>query len=163
MKNLLLSLYVFVLCATAGAIFTLGAMVAPVLFHAEALTKFEAGVLMSQVFGRLNNAMMFCLICILLFEGWMIASKQLCKTALSLAVFAAIFILAFVAYLTPQVLLFQQQGASALASQEFENLHRLSEIDFKLLLAALVMLAFVRLSRALGSKTQNSCDSKSIR
>lgn len=137
-------LYLWVVGATIGAIIACGIFVAPVIFKAYSflpdlgITQYDSGILMTQVFLKLNNFLNFAGIVILIYE--LLAFNFSNKTNFIPLVINAInivLIFLFTFYYTPNIIKAQAQGASATATPEFASLHAQSEWVFKVLLVLL--------------------------
>ncbi len=138
-----------VLAASFGAVLTLGALVAPVIFHTDRilaqmlLDKYNAGIIMAEIFHRFSYWLYFLAVFVSGYEvyqykngqrdAWLFASS-------GMVVFASLM---FSVVYAPKILEMQALGAEATQSDTFETIHLASEIDFKLLAISLVVL-FVR-------------------
>ncbi len=141
--------YLIVLAASFGAVLTLGALVAPVIFHTDRilaqmlLDKYNAGIIMAEIFHRFSYWLYFLAVFVSGYEvyqykngqrdAWLFASS-------GMVVFASLM---FSVVYAPKILEMQALGAEATQSDTFETIHLASEIDFKLLAISLVVL-FVR-------------------
>ena len=135
--------YLFIIAATAGAILTLGAFSAPVIFHIKELTHYQEGVVMAEIFRRFGYWLYFTLFAIILYEGYrfkILKRDNIITATVGVVIFTTLM---FTVVYTPAILQMQALGEAATQSKEFSNIHKASEIDFQLLLAALVVL-FVR-------------------
>lgn len=141
--------YLIFLAASFGAIIVLGAFVAPVIFHTDKILvdmlidNYNAGIIMGEIFHRFSYWSYVLAFCIALYE--VIEYKQGHRDAIIFAsagvsVFTALM---FSAVYAPQILQMQALGAEATQSETFNNIHMASEIDFKILAVALIVL-FVR-------------------
>lgn len=152
------SFYIFWLAASAMGVFILGAFVAPVIFHSEVilgvqlLGRFEAGQLMSEIFARFNYILLVTAALIVAYEGFLAVNKKNSITMLILSSVNILCILIFALILTPRIIAFQAQGAAAIKSQTFATLHDFAELDFKILLATLVVSCFIRMSSVICEK-----------
>lgn len=155
MLKIFASAYLFCLAGAAVGVFLLGAVVAPIIFHSEIifgvklLARYDAGLMMSEIFSRFNYFLLTTAALIIAFEGFLAVNKKNSAVALSLAFVnvAAIALYAFV--LTPKIISYQALGETAIRSADFEVIHKVAEGDFKLLLATLTISFFVRLSKIL--------------
>lgn len=155
MIKLFASFYLFCLAGSAVGVFLLGAMVAPIIFHSEIifgvklLARYDAGLMMSEIFSRFNYILLTTAALTIAFEGFLAANKK--NTPIMMIIsginVAAIGVYAF--YFTPQIIAYQAMGEAAIRSADFETLHKLAEIDFKILLFTLVMAFFMRFTRIL--------------
>jgi hypothetical protein len=144
----LFNLYIILIGVTVGANLTLGVIVAPVVFNMSdfitlEVSKFDSGLLMGEIFVRFNYLLGFTTLAILGFElrEYLFMRRDrviLISTFLSLCS-SALFIL----YYTPYIL--EAQSISETTTKAFENMHRGSEIDFKILTLSLLVLLFRRL------------------
>lgn len=143
--------YLVILAASFGAVITLGVLVAPVVFNPNALLvdvtldRYNSGMLMSEIFDRFSSWLYAVTVMVALYEAMWYKMGQ--RDALS---FASAFIviassLLFSAVYVPKILAMQALGAEATQSDTFANIHMASEIDFKILAVALVVLFIRRL------------------
>ncbi|UCM99389.1 DUF4149 domain-containing protein [Sulfurimonas sp. SWIR-19] len=149
-KNIYLDFtYFIVLAATFGAVLVLGAIVAPVVFHTDKITvnllidHYNAGIIMGEIFHRFSYWTYFVATFVALYEA--IAYKMGQRDAISFAAAVTVIFasLMFSAVYVPKILSMQALGTEATQSDTFEHLHIASEIDFKILAFALLVL-FVR-------------------
>jgi len=155
MIKLFASFYLFCLAGAAMGVFLLGALVAPIIFHSEIifgvklLARYDAGMMMSEIFSRFNYVLLITAALIIAFEGFLAANKKnsLLMLILSVANVSAIGIYAFI--LTPQIIAYQAMGEEAIRSAAFDTIHKFAEIDFKLLLFTLTLSFFFRFSAIL--------------
>jgi len=143
--------YLVILAASFGAVMTLGVLVAPVVFNPNTLLvdvtldRYNSGMLMSEIFARFSSWLYAVAIVVALYEAMWYKKGQ--RDALS---FASAFIviassLLFSAVYVPKILAMQALGSEATQSDTFANIHIASEIDFKILAVALVVLFIRRL------------------
>ncbi|HIP55167.1 MAG TPA: DUF4149 domain-containing protein [Sulfurimonas autotrophica] len=143
--------YFIVLAATFGAVLVLGAIVAPVIFHTDRITvnllidNYNAGVIMGEIFRRFSYWVYFIAIFVALYEGMAYKMGQRDAISFGAAVTVLFSSLLFSAVYVPKILSMQALGAEATQSDTFENIHIASEIDFKILAAALLVLFIRRL------------------
>jgi Sec-independent protein secretion pathway component TatC len=155
MKKFITAFYIFMLCSSIAVIFILGSFVAPVIFHTEQihgiplLSRYDAGLLMSQIFVKSNYILLITLSTIIFYDGIRLMKKKSNALVASLAGLSVVGLAAHIFFFTPQVLEYQAAGAAATALDTFNTIHKLSEADFKFTLAALICLVFVRLSASL--------------
>ena len=141
--------YLILLASSFGAVMVLGIVVAAVIFHADTLAvdilidRYNSGVIMSEIFLRFSYFIYFLAFCVALYETAMYKTGQRDKIALISAFFVITTSLMFSAVYVPKILELQAMGREATGSDTFESLHMASEIDFKILAVALVVL-FVR-------------------
>lgn len=144
-------LYLIVLAMSAGAVLALGAFVAPVVFNADVLFnllqigRYEEGLIMAEIFRRFSYWLYFSLFFIVMYELYLFKIMQRDRVAFLSASVAAFCIALFNGVYTPKILQMQSQGQEAMLTPEFESLHKASELDFKVLFVALLVLVFRRL------------------
>lgn len=143
--------YLLVLATSLGAVLTLGALVAPVVFHTDSmlagvlLDNYNAGIVMGEIFRRFSYWIYFLAAYVLVYEALMYKQGQRDNTALIAAFLTTATSLMFSAVYSPKILAMQSLGAEATQSDTFDTLHIASEIDFKILAAALFVLFIRRL------------------
>ncbi|MFP4487191.1 MAG: DUF4149 domain-containing protein [Campylobacterales bacterium] len=143
--------YMLILGTGIGGVLTLGVFVAPVVFNANlfinepTMSLLDSGMIMSEVFYRFGIFLNFVALSIISYEGYMIYLKKHSLTPLVFATVSVVCIGLFTLYFTPYVLEAQQHGLEGITSQRFETIHKLAELDFKVLLGALVGLFGYRL------------------
>jgi len=144
-------IYLIVLAMSAGGVFVLGVFVAPVVFNADTLFnlsqigRFEEGLIMAEIFRRFTFWLYVAGLFIVVYEVYLFKIMQRDKVA-SLSAFTSVFAIAmFNGVYTPKILELQTQGASVMETPAFESLHKASELDFKILLVALLVLVFRRI------------------
>ena len=149
-KNIYLDFtYFIVLASTFGAVLVLGAIVAPVIFHTDQITvnllidDYNAGIIMGEIFHRFSYWIYFVAVFVTLYEAMAYKSGQRDAISFAAAVTVIFTSLMFSAVYVPKILLMQSMGTEATQSDTFENIHIASEIDFKILAIALLVL-FVR-------------------
>jgi len=141
--------YLILLAATFGAVLVLGAFVAPVVFHTDKITvgilidKYNAGIVMGEIFRRFSYWIYFLAISVSIYEAAIYKTGQRDAIAFGSAVITIATSLLFSAIYVPKILSMQAMGVEATQSDTFEHIHIASEIDFKVLALALVVL-FVR-------------------
>ncbi|MFH0709139.1 MAG: DUF4149 domain-containing protein [Pseudomonadota bacterium] len=137
--------YLFTLAITAGAVFTLGALVAAVVFHSELylsipiLSRYEEGKIMGEIFRRFSYWAYFMTAVIAIYEVSRYKVMQIDKISILSALGVISTLLLFAAVYVPKILEYQSRGESAIDAS-FESLHQASEIDFKILLLMLIVL-----------------------
>ena len=144
-------LYLTLLGMGAGGVLILGAFVAPVVFNADSLFnlsqigRFEEGLIMAEIFRRFTYFLYIIALYIIVYEVYLFKIMQRDKIAF-LASSAVIFTIAmFNGVYTPKILALQEQGEEVMLTPAFEALHKASELDFKILLGALLVLLIRRL------------------
>lgn len=149
-KALIDTVYLLFIAMTAGAVLVLGVFVAAVVFNSEfylsipLLSRYEEGKIMGEIFRRFSYWAYFMTVVIAVYEVSRYKVMQIDKISI-LSAFASIgTLLLFVGVYVPKILDYQAQGESAI-DMSFESLHKASEIDFKILLIALLVLFCRRL------------------
>jgi hypothetical protein len=138
--------YVMLLAMTAGAVLVLGAVVAAVVFHSEVylsipiLSRYEEGKIMGEIFLRFSYWAYFMTFVITLYEVSRYFVMQLDRVSILSAFLAVFTLMMFSGVYVPKILEYQSRGESAMDAS-FETLHKASELDSKLLLLALLVLA----------------------
>ncbi len=139
--------YFIVLLVSVGGVLTLGAIVAPVVFHPEIvgldMSRFESGLLMSEIFRRFSYFLNFTALFIVLYEIIKYRFMQRDKIVILSAITSFATISMFTSVYIPKILELQAKGKEFTSSKTFDNLHFASELDFKILAVALLVL-FVR-------------------
>jgi hypothetical protein len=141
--------YLILLAASFGAVMVLGVIVAAVIFHTDALhvdiliDRYNAGVIMGEIFLRFSYMLYFVVFSVALYEAAMYKTGQRDKIALISAFFIVATSLMFSGVYVPKILELQVMGREATSSDTFDAIHVGSEIDFKILAVALLVL-FVR-------------------
>jgi hypothetical protein len=136
-------MYLLLIAATLGAVLTLGAFAAPVVFNTPGLEHFEAGIVMAEIFHRFTYWLYLMLAGIILYEGYEYKKFKRDRIIIGSSLMSIFTILMFNTVYTPKILEMQSQGKEVTASEAFSKIHIASEIDFKLLAFALLVL-FVR-------------------
>ncbi len=141
--------YLVMLAATFGAVIVLGAVVAPVVFNTEKilvdvmLDHYNAGIIMGEVFHRFSYWIYIVALWVVLYEALKYKMGQRDAVAFGAGVTVVFSSLMFSAVYSPKILAMQAIGEEATQSNTFQNIHLASEIDFKILAVALIVL-FVR-------------------
>ena len=141
--------YFIVLAASFGGVVVLGAFVAPVVFHSDKILvdllmdNYNAGIIMGEIFHRFSYWIYFVAIFVSIYEAMQYKTGQRDAIAFASAVTIVFSSLMFSAIYSPKILQMQAMGIEATQSDTFSNIHIASEIDFKLLALALIVL-FVR-------------------
>lgn len=143
--------YFLILGAMIGIEFSVGALVAPIIFFPTqflgegVLTHYQSGILMTQIFLRFNMILFFSVIVLWLFEFYMYIKIQKDKLSLVLLVVVTLLVSLFIFYYTPFIVEAQALGAKATQTPEFDKMHSMSEIVMKALMVAQIGLFFRRL------------------
>ena len=141
--------YFIILAASFGAVLVLGAIVAPVVFNTDKilsgvlLDHYNAGIIMGEIFHRFSYWVYFLAAFVTLYEVVQYKTGQRDAIVFAAAVTVLFSSLMFSAIYAPKILELQAMGIEATQSDTFDNIHVASEIDFKLLAVALIVL-FVR-------------------
>jgi uncharacterized membrane protein len=148
-KQWSVTLYLLLVAGTLGAVLVLGALVAPVIFNSGAflpnhlLERYEEGMLMGEIFRRFGYWAYAMAAVVLVFEINEYRRQRRDKWAIMSALLGVATLLMFAAVYVPKILAMQAEGPDATASEAFASLHAASELDFKILAVALIVL-FVR-------------------
>ena len=145
-KSWIFIFYVMVLGICAGSILSLGVFVAPVIFVPDlilgngVLSHYQSGLLMSHIFVKSNYLLNFTALFIIFYEFKAFFSLDRDKFSFFVSILVVYCIGLFTLYYTPYILKSQSLGEKVINSAGFENMHKGSEIDFKILLVALLLL-----------------------
>jgi hypothetical protein len=138
-------IYLLMLGMSIGAVIILGAFVAPIVFGSEfylsipILSRYEEGKIMGEIFRRFSYWSYGLATVIAIYEVSRYKVMQIDKVSI-LSAFASIgTLLLFSAVYVPKILEYQVRGEGAM-DDSFEALHKASELDFKILLVALLVL-----------------------
>jgi hypothetical protein len=142
--------YLVILAATFGAVLTLGAVVAPVVFTSDkyvmvTIDHYNMGLIMSEIFRRFAYVLYFVATFIVVYEA---VSYKMGERDKWVALFGFISVftsLMFSAVYVPRILSMQSVGLEATTSDTFAKLHMASELDFKILAFGLLGLFIRRL------------------
>ncbi len=141
--------YFIILAASLGGVITLGAFVAPVVFHTDRIVSeilidnYNAGIIMGEIFHRFSYWIYFLAVFVALYEAVSYKTGFRDSITFGSAVMVIGTSLMFSAVYAPRILEMQAMGKEATQSDTFNNIHIASEIDFKILAVALIIL-FVR-------------------
>ncbi|MDO7253037.1 DUF4149 domain-containing protein [Helicobacter cappadocius] len=142
--QLISAIYLWLIGACIGAMIISGAVVAPIIFNAYSylpslgITQYDSGILMTQIFIKLNYLLNFTAIIIIIYE--LSVFKSTIKPSiilLGINILSILLIFLFSLYYTPAILEAQNMGAAYTATPEFESIHTQSEMLFKILLVTL--------------------------
>ncbi len=134
----------------SGAVLASGAFVAPVIFHANEylptplLDRLTSGILMTQIFINLNTLMSITALFSLAFELYYFLKIKRSYASLFFSFVMFVSVALFVFYCTPFIIEAQKMGAEAIKSTQFESVHKLSEMLFKLILVCSLALQGIR-------------------
>jgi hypothetical protein len=146
--------YLILLGITLGAGLFAGAIVAPVIFNSEEflgsniLTHYQEGLLMTQNFIKLAYLVDFSVIVVALYEGYkykMFERDKLTQMATFLFIATGLM---FGHYYMPDIINLQLAGEQMTNSQTFVNIHKGSEIDFKIFTLATLVLIIQNMRKA---------------
>lgn len=145
------ALYLWLVGLCIGAMVSSGVFAAPIIFKAYSflpdlgITQYDSGILMAQIFNRLNILLNFSAIIIIIYEllSFKISSKP-SVVLLGINALSVLLIFIFTLYYTPAILEAQGMGAAYTATPEFESVHIQSELVFKVLLLTLSISFFWR-------------------
>ena len=141
--------YLIILAATFGGVIVLGAVVAPIVFNSDrivvdvTLDNYNAGIIMGEIFHRFSYWVYVVAAFVALYEAAQYKMGQRDAISFASAVTVIFSSLMFSAVYAPKILSMQALGKEATQSDTFHNIHIASEIDFKILAIALLVL-FVR-------------------
>lgn len=151
-KNIYLDFgYLIILAATFGAMLVLGVVVAPVIFNADELLldimmdNYNSGIIMGEIFHRFSYWLYILAAYVFVYESLVYKSGQRDAVAFASAVIVLFSSLMFSVVYAPRILEMHGLGREATQSDTFNNIHIASEIDFKILLVALIVLFIRRL------------------
>ncbi len=146
--------YLILLGITLGAILFAGVVTAPVIFNSGkyigegVLSHFQEGVLMTANFKMLSHLLTVLMISVFLYEGYKYKKFERDKittvSALVLIMTAALFNY----YYLPDIVNMQLAGPAMTASEQFVNTHKGSEIDFKIMALAILVLMIQNMRKA---------------
>ncbi len=147
--------YLVALAMSVGVVLVLGVIVAPVVFHTETLlavplARYDAGLVMTEIFVRSNYWWMAMMIFIALYEGYDYKMGRKDMGVMGSAAVAVATMALFVFYYTPDIL--SMQAAHTTDTPLFEKVHFGSELDFKILLVALLVLLLRRFGQLVRPK-----------
>lgn len=147
--------YIITLGITLGAGLLAGIVVAPTIFNSELLlggellSRFQEGLLMTQVFERLAYLVNFMVLFVIIYEiiKWKGFESDKWTTIATFLVVASGLL--FTAYYTPDIVQMQMAGEAMTQTPAFENTHKGSEIDFKIFAFSTLALLILNLKKAL--------------
>ena len=139
------------MAATFGAVIVLGAFVAPLVFSTDKildpalLSKYSEGVIMGEIFHRFSYWIYFLAFFVSFYELIMYKKGQRDTIIFGSWVTVVFSSLMFSAVYSPKIISMQRLGVEATQSDTFKNIHLASELDFKILAVALLILFIRRL------------------
>ena len=148
-------IFIITLGTVLGAGLLAGIVVAPTIFHSEVLlgsellSRFQEGLLMTQVFERLAYVVNFLVIIVILYEVIKFKSFESDKWSQIFTFLVVATGLLFSSYYIPQILEMQSAGEAVTSGHIFENVHKASEWNFKLFSFATLGLLILNLRKAL--------------
>ncbi|OHE01558.1 MAG: hypothetical protein A2513_07905 [Sulfurimonas sp. RIFOXYD12_FULL_33_39] len=143
--------YLLMLAATFGATIVLGAFVAPLIFHTDKilhsaiLDNYNAGVIMAEIFRRFSYWVYFSAFFVLFYELMMYKKGQRDAILFGSSVTFIFSAFMFSAVYVPKIISMHILGSEAVLSDTFKNIHVASELDFKIMALALLVLFIRRL------------------
>ncbi len=146
--------YLTLLGVTLGAILFAGAVTAPVIFNAEKyigeglLTHYQEGVLMTQNFIALSYLLNIVMVSVFLYEGYKYKMFERDKLTTASALLVIMAGAMFNFYYLPDIINMQLAGPAMTASEQFINTHKGSELDFKILALAILVLMIQNMRKA---------------
>ena len=129
-----------------GASLYAGAVVAPVTFNTadvfgEALlSHFQEGLIMTENFLRLSYVTSLTALLVVIYEGYRFKKGGRDVLSAISAFFIIVPALLFSFYFVPEIVMLQQQGELATQSPFFLNIHKASELNFKIFVFAVLIL-----------------------
>jgi len=147
--------YLIFLSVVLGASLYAGVVVAPVTFNTEeifgfsVLSQFQEGMIMTQNFIKLSYLVTLSVIVTVIYEGYKYKKGERDKLT-----FIALFLvvatgLMFSHYYLPDIIIMQQAGEEMTKTQLFIDTHKASEINFKIIAFALLLLLVRNFKKAL--------------
>ena len=157
LKRVIDASYLILLGASIGGILTLGIIMTSTIFNSAdyigpLLSHYQEGQIMSGGFDKFSYFLSFMFFVIMFYEMYSYKILQRDATVMISSFVSLCTIGLFVGVYTPRILEMQKLGQEATASKEFESLHLGSELDFKILVLALLILLGRRLYVLLGKK-----------
>lgn len=157
MKRYIDLIYLILLGASIGGILTIGIVMTSTIFHSELyigplLSNYQEGRIMLQGFVKFSYFLTVMFFVIMFYEMYSYKILQRDRTVM-IATFVALFTIGmFVGVYTPKIIEMQEAGEEATQSVAFQNVHLGSEMDFKIMVVALLVLMGRRLYVLLGKK-----------
>jgi len=147
------TMVVYLLCLgmMIGLELAAGAFVAPVIFFPQkllgegVLSHFQSGLLMTEIFLRMNFLLLIFSLFSVLYElsVWILKTKSSDKASILISLIALLLTILFVYYYTPFIIDTQSKGELVTASEGFRSMHKQSEWVMKGLMMVQIGL-FVR-------------------
>ncbi|MFQ6341647.1 DUF4149 domain-containing protein [Campylobacter sp. VTCC 70190] len=143
----------FLLAAIIGIELILGIVVAPVIFYPQnfigegVLSPFQSGLMMTQIFIKMGYVLIFVSLVNFLYELYsFIKDKikfQIKFSKLMLSLLILILSLVFVFYFTNTIIELQNLGEQATKTEDFNSIHKASEVVIKIILIMQIFLYFL--------------------
>ncbi|MGC9350659.1 MAG: DUF4149 domain-containing protein [Sulfurovum sp.] len=146
--------YLILLGVMLGAGLYAGVAVAPVTFDtaswlgAEVLSHYQEGQIMTENFLRLSYLVNVVVVAVVLYEGYKYKKFERDWITQVATFFVIATGLMFAHYYLPDILAMQEAGEAATQSQTFINMHKGSEINFKVFSLALLVLMIRNMQKA---------------
>jgi hypothetical protein len=146
--------YLILLGMMLGAGLYAGVAVAPVTFNtaswlgAEVLSHYQEGQIMTENFVRLSYLVNVVVIAVILYEGYKYKKFERDWITQVATFFVIATGLMFAHYYLPDIIAMQEVGEAATQSQTFINMHKGSEINFKVFSLALLVLMVRNMQKA---------------
>jgi hypothetical protein len=146
--------YMIVLGMMLGMIVYAGAVVAPVIFGsekllgAEVLSHYQEGLIMTQNFVLLSYGLTVLILVVVLYEGYRFKMGEHGKLENAVTILVLASAALFNYYYLPDIVSMQSMGAEATQTVRFAHAHIGSEIDFKVLAAAILVLMIINMRKA---------------
>ena len=146
--------YLTLLGVTLGAVLYAGVVVAPVIFHAGrwlgegVLSHYQEGLIMTQNFIGLSTLVTVTMIAVFLYEGYKYKKFERDKLTTAAALVLLMSGALFNWYYLPDIVTMQMAGEAMTQSEVFQNVHKASEIDFKIFAAAVLLLMVQNMRKA---------------
>jgi hypothetical protein len=143
--------YLVLLSSTLGAVLILGIVVAPTIFNTNEilypplLDNYNSGIIMAEIFRRFSYWIYLLVVFVAVYELVMYKKGQRDAVIFGSAITVLFSSLMFSAVYSPKILAMQRLGVEATQSDTFKNIHIASELDFKILAVALLILFIRRL------------------
>ena len=149
-KHIVDAIYLILLGVSIGGILTLGIIMTSTIFHSELyigpiLSHYQEGQIMAQGFDKFSYFLGFMAMVIFTYEAYSYKILQRDNIVMISTFVALSSIGLFIGVYTPKILEMQKLGEEATESISFQNLHLASELDFKILVLALIIMMFRRL------------------
>lgn len=147
--------YIIFLTSVLGATLYAGIVVAPVTFNTDMifgsniLSQYQEGMIMTENFVRLSYVVTLSAIVVFLYESYKYKMGERDIFAVVAAFLTISTAVMFSYYYIPDILVMQQLGEEATKTQAFINMHKGSEINFKIYAFSLLALLVKNLNRAL--------------